>query len=600
MADKVYKSIGQIYSDGSTVNGKDAFVSVPPLRQSNVEKGKAINLKTDVKFAQTPKDKRSRLDVNTQTQTDLQLRGNSKDRQKKLQEQTTKSQSNPTTTSKFTKTTSTTTKPTSTTMPRTTERDDGDKSKKRGQRGNNNNSPGNRRGDSSYHTSSTFQEPKSTPFNKFDKTTDYSAYVVDAQSESVTYSINIPSTCVIRPELTSGAIVAGESNSRVLINMTSFASALSDSSLNNVAFYDQFLTLYFNRTNADMIRVTKGVVPSYWTKANLVSYMTDVTKALEYFYTLDSILAFSNVSVSSLSGSRSAQYYGAYFNQAGILKNRDDLRRAFQAMWYPPELAMQIRSFFQWYRMAPPNQAGQATLIRYVPSQTFLSNLANVSNALVNAVNTDITALITSLTTSNNGQICGMLSNMYPQGIINGMPKSCNDAVYDEDMLEIFINEPSYFNDVNSTNVASVVPISYFDNKNDIPYYSFKMPKDMNGANFALQTLPTTPTGTNSGFAWSSNLNYYGLRKILTYGTSPNVSNKFVLDIPNNTTIPRTITNAQYYFSGADTHAVINLSNVTAPINHPVCGSQRVFFDMYTSPATNFNILASKLFGTAV
>jgi len=455
---------------------------------------------------------------------------------------------------------------------------------------------GDRRGDDSFHTSSTHIETK-TPFNTYSKATDSSPYVVDAIDGPVSWNLNIDSSCILRPEVLSQSLSGGEIQPKLHINCSSFALAISDATLNNVKYYDTFLSLLFNRFQTDVLRLTKGAVPSYWTSSNFRTAMVSVVQALEYYYTLDSILSFKNRGVSEFRGSRTLEVFSVPFNQSAILQQRDNLRKQLQGVWCPPSLSMFIRSFFQYYRSS--DAAGQASIFRYVPHPDFVLSLSSPSTVSTN-VTTTLNSLVTNLAASNTPSILGLLSNLHPEGIINGMPMSSDDAYYSNDMLELFVNDVTVFNDVNNTNAISVCPISYFDTSNDIPYYSMLNPKQANGANFGLQSLPTTATTVNTGVAWATQTNYFGLRKPVLCGSSPNVTNKYMYDATTQSTVPRNQANPSTLMTGLDTHLPLNIASVTTMVNTPTLGLQRVYFDQYNAPATIFNIVASKLFDTAV
>jgi len=592
-----YRPISHILADGSSVNGKDAFINVPGLRKgldkaapnkSPVEPKKAIP------FMPSGKGKAS---IAQDIKEDLErVRSKAQLKQKKLQEQTTSTPERTTRTTTSTSTSRPSTTTTQTTMSKKTRTNNSTTRS-------NSNTPGNRRGDNSYHTSSTFQEPKGNPFNVFDKDTDATPFVVNGLSTNVNYSIKLDSSCLLRPEVVS-SIIGNEVNPKLTLTISSFGGALKDATSNYSPYYNGFLNMYFNRCQTDVMRVTKGVIPAYWDQTSFKAALTAVTSALEYFYTLDSILSFANKSVSNLSGSRSLETYGNLFNQTDILLARDNLRRYLQGTWCPPELSMQIRSFYQYYRSSA--SASQAGIFRYVPSTDFI-NVSSTGTLAAN-VKATVETLRVGLTTQNAPNIIGIMSNIYPHGIINGVPRSADDAYYSEDMLEIFINEPTIFNDKNLTGKdISVVPISYASVNNDIPYYSFKNPKDMNGANFAMQVMPINASAT-SGNTWGTVTDYFGIRKSITYGASPNMANKFLFDANSGNMVAKTMYNSIYMNSGLDTHLVFDQATTsgttttytTVPVNSAIFGTQRVYFDQNNAPATIFNILASKLFGTAV
>lgn len=601
-----YKSIGDIFRSGSSVNGKDAFIKPLPLRKKGFGKE---NLSPQLRPSSIPLFAKKSLKDDKpsdkqESDPKLELRNQAikkriEEKQKKLQEQTTtKAGDKPSSTSSSSTTTrqSTSTRQNTSTQRGGTSMARRDRQQSSGNSGGGRGGPGNRKGDEPFVTSSHFQETTS-PFNIKTSDADSTAYVVNGVGGSLEHEIILSSTCVLRPETLSSQISGGELTPKFLVNSTSFSSAIGDASTNNVKFYDTFLNLYFSRMTADVLRYTKGNPPSFWTQTNFRTAIQSAVQALEYYYTLDSILAFQNRSVGQLGGSRSLDIYSNIFNQAGILNARDNLRRYLISVWCPPELAQFIRGFFQYYRLS--SRAGQCTIIRYVPHQDFIVNLATPSVVATN-VNTTVAILYNNLQSSNTVSCLGLVSNIHQSGIINGVPKSADDAHFSENMLELFINEPTIFNDVNNTNAISSVPISYYDTVNDVPYFALQNPDKLNGTNFALQTLPTTATTINSGLAWATNTNYFGMRKPVIVGTAPSQGNKWIFDAASNTMVSRSISAPTNMVNGIDTHVALSILSSTIPMNFPPLGGQRVYYDQYVAPATNFNVLASKLFGTAV
>lgn len=586
-----YKSIGEIMSSGSSVNGKDAFVRPSKLPMFGQRK-KAIDSKPTKPMVLKPSG--PKVDIKLRPAPEVQTENLAlrvKEKQKKVSADASTSKRTDTTTRENTSTSSKqTTSPKETKEYTTTmAKRDKDKSSTARTYG-----QGERKGDTPLFTSSTFLEPSyvNNEFNTYTKGADAAPFMTDGIDAPVKWDFFLDNTCLLRPDVMSGRDISGEYQPKLMINLSSFGGAITASTSNEVLTYNTFLTLLFNKYYTDVIRLTKGAVPAFWTKANFVVAMTSVVTALEYYYTLDSILSFNNGSVGNLSGSRSLVQYGNSFNDPAIMTAKDNIRRYLQGTWCPPELAQLVRKFFQYYRTS--DKTGQSNIFRYCPSADFL-NVATISTLITN-VNNSTTAIQISLSTANTLSVLGLLSNMYPHCIINGLPKSSNDAVYDEGMLEIFINEPHIFNDANNANALSVFPISYPTLNNDIPYFAFSDPKRMNGVNFALQIIPSSAAATVSGYAFAST-KFYGLRNMLTFGVSPSQSNKFFYNAGLNNFIPMTMASPTSMFGGNGANIVANISGVTTPVSTPPVGGQRVYFDQVSAPTTNFNQLASRLYG---
>jgi len=601
MESNFFKPIGDIYKSGSSVNGKDAFIkpSSLPLR---AKRDKAIDSKPlkpgvgDSLPLRAANKMQLRAAIKPQPLPEPEK---VKQKQKKIAEATTQSA----TAEKSTTTTPATTSrdsSTTTTTPRTTET----MPKKSWVPKDKTNKPprdqaGGRKGDSPFFTSSTTVEPSGDmkAFNIYDKNGDSAPFVVEGIAGSVSWIPKTSSPSLLRPDVASGPISGGETSPKFMVNLTSFGQALADSAANPVSYYNNFMLLLYNRWTVDVMRITKGIVPSFWTKANLVSTLIAVVSALEYFYCLDSILSFQNVGVSGLTGSRTLEMYGNTFNLPQVLIARDNLRRYLQGTWCPPGISLMMRGFYQYYRTS--NVAGQANIFRYVSDDDFVKDLDIPTSLGTNITNT-VEAFRVSLSQTVVVQTMGLLSNTHPFGIINGLPKSSIDAQFSENMLEVFVNEPSLYSDPNNTALQSVSPISYSGTINDIPYYACYNPSMLNGYNFALQFIAVT-TAT-SGNAYATVSNYYGLRRMLAYtpGAAATLSNKFVFDASLSKFEPRSIFAVANMVTGIDAHMVLNIGSVTTKISNAPLGWQRVYYDNQNAPSTLFNMLVSTIFGTSV
>jgi len=497
MESKFFKPIGQSMIEGSSINGPDAFIKPGKVQLRGAKNDKSGSERKPMKPVVGKSLPLRQSNPVEQAQPD---RGGVKLRQMKLEEATPpKSTAGRSTTPKGSSTTpettstpdkSTTPSKPNTTMPKKTweKKPKQDKTAK--------DQPGARRGDASNFTSSTTVEPSADmrSFNVYDKAGDSGSFVVDGVPGNVGYFPKTTSPSLLRPDVASGPLTNGENNPKLMINTTSFGLAISESSTNVVPFYKTFLSLLFNRWTTDIMRITRGVVPTNWTLANMTAMLVAVVNALEYYYTLDSIIAFQNVGVSGLTGSRTLEIYGNSFNLPQVLIARDNLRRYLQGTWCPPGLSMFIRGWFQYYRTS--TVAGQANIFRYVPNDDFLKDLSTPTSLGANVTAT-VEALRVALSTTAVVQTIGLLSNTHPFGIINGLPKSSMDATYSEEMIEAFCNEPTLYADANATpvNVGSASPMSYNGTINDISYYTMRDPSALNGYYllcnvFLLQLLP--------------------------------------------------------------------------------------------------------------
>jgi hypothetical protein len=600
MESKFFKPIGQSLIEGSSINGPDAFVKPGslPLRGTKDNKS-GMDLKPSKPALGKPLPLRQSNPV-AQAQPD---REGIKLRQKKIEEATPPKSTAEESTTPQRRTTppKTSTTPDTTTTPSTPNNTMPKKTweKKPKQDKAPRDQAGGRKGDSPFFTSSTTTEPGADmkAFNVYDKAGDSGSFVVEGLSTSVSYIPKTASPSLLRPDVASGPLTLGENNPKLMINITTFAPAISENLTNTVPYYKTFLNLLFNRWTTDIMRITKGVVPSFWTLPNMTAMLVSVISALEYYFTLDSIIAFQNVGVSGMTGSRTLEIYGNSFNLPQILIARDNLRRYLQGTWCPPGLAMFIRGWFQYYRTS--NIAGQANIFRYVSNDDFLKDVNNPTVLGANITAT-VEAFRVSLSVASVVQTMGLLSNTHPFGIINGLPKSSMDAAYNEDMVECFVNEPTIYCDTNAANAQCVTPISYASTINDISYYTMRNPSELNGYTFAMQCIPVT--AASSGFSYATAANYYGIRRMSTYtpGAVGSTGNKFIYDASTNTFVTRSMFNLANMITGADVHMVFSVNSVTTQVNNAPLGWQRVYYDNQNAPSTLFNMLASTLYGTSI
>lgn len=599
MQSKFYKPIGSILTAGSSVNSGDAFINAKPL-PLRAAKGKAINNKPNsVNVPVNPNNRKVDL-RNPQAQPQAQSNSNKvKLRQQRLTQMTTTPDVTTSTTSTTSPTSSTTasvttTRQTTSSMPKSTN-----------SRSNNNrtSSPGSRRGDEPFFTSSSMTESggSSRAFNDYDKSIDINGFEVNGVKDNISAFPTMASICQLKTEEKSG-IYTDESLVKLYIVLSCFASAITDSTINTVTHYGDFMELYFNRLTTDIIRFTKGNVPSVWTKSKLTAYFAGAALALEIFYCLDSILSFANPSVGILAGSVPLQDYASNFNTSRILLVRNKLRQLLQGVWFPSEFANFIRGFYQAYRLRPANETAQAAILRYVPHSVFVGSLTNTGSELDTTFETLLSGLKTILKSDDNNLINGILSNVNPKHIINGLPRSSSDAHYSEEMAELFSNECHIFPNTTSANASSATPISYDSLKNDICYYSYRNPRNANGAIYALQAIPVTTA--SSGLAWAnSSSSYFGMRKPLSNGTGVNLSNKFYYDSTSNTVVPRNLANTKSIMLNVDNHVayveVVSGTSSIKTINAPLSGQQRLYYDSQSAPSTLLTELLSKLYGTS-
>jgi len=302
---------------------------------------------------------------------------------------------------------------------------------------------------------------------------------------------------------------SNESRPKLFIKGSSFASQINDAENGVYVDYQTSLNNMFRKFDIDVANKLNSYTTSFWEVSRFRNGLYNICLGLEIYYALDSILSYNAGSMGGYNVNRSYENYrNSLVSETSFINARNKLRVALRGMWFPPNFSALIRWFYQSYKVSPLDQS---PVFRFVPNGSFF--LSSTADNTVSA-SLNIDTLLSALSVGNNAaRISSILKNVYPSGVIGVLPESCSDAIYDERMADVFVNDTLVWSNVLNTNAVSYYPISYSTVNNDIPYYMSENPTDRSdGLAFALQSIATANTAT-TGYIKDF---YQGLRSPVT------------------------------------------------------------------------------------
>jgi len=424
------------------------------------------------------------------------------------------------------------------------------------------------------------------------------------EARKVDFNINLLCTNFLNDFETSD-ITGPEIRPKLILNGSSFSTvfgyAMTDST-NNIDFASA-IDAIFHKLDTDVANTLNSYTAPNWSKGNFVAALTDISAALEVYYTLDSILSYEEGSMGDYNINRTLCQYRNMFTTQTITTYRNQIRSFLKGMWFPPNFTRLIMWFYQNYKV---NALDQACAFRFVPRSIFFVS-DTTGDTFLSTFNLDtVIANIKSGTTA--AKISTILNKVAPTGRITTLPASCSDIVYDPAMLEIYANTCIGFNDVNNSNTQSYYPISYKATANDIPYFmDSNTGSGVSGFAYAMQSIPTYLTAT-SGYVSDY---FWGLRAIVTASikdTSGIVDKTNIQIVTNssgsikgysrpfqygsaNCSLYTCHNRGYWYTQNSNTN---NLSLTSQPLAH----MQRTYFDNYNGPRVLLSELLNQLFQT--
>lgn len=258
------------------------------------------------------------------------------------------------------------------------------------------------------------------------------------------------------------------------------------STLSNSVFKDQFSNIYDRwTTKIQEIRLNTSMY-NFWSISNVYKYIHTVTRALEIYVTLDSILAIDEP-VGEVN--RVNPVMKTAFNVPEILEAQDKLRRKLRNQWLPVKFRHLILWTYQLYQTADLRQAMQ---YRFVPEDAFIS--AGSYTDIAVKLPERIDSLVSILDTQDMTRVRSILRSTLPEGNINSIPAACNNASYDKKHHEIFANQPIIY----STSAGVLTPFPSYQATDDYKAYGMSVnPATDNGFAFALSQSWKDLTGGN-------------------------------------------------------------------------------------------------------
>lgn len=372
-------------------------------------------------------------------------------------------------------------------------------------------------------------------------------------------------------------------DSRLHFNLCSVAEGWMDASNR------QLRQSIFADYSRDVIAKVRNQTTSVWTQDNFDAMIYNSLKALEYYYTIDSILSFKATD-NTKDGNKALELYAGQIDSFSVLSRLASMRRLFRGVWLPPRLSQLTRWLYQNYKSGPNEQS---SIIRFLPNGNFVSTNTNLDPDLV-AIELGMGTLETNIQTDNSRILYSLLSDIYPWGRIEGLPKSCNFAIYDANFLELFANQPCLAASINTAGEIFSYP-SVTATNTEIPYFVNSDPSKGTSFAFTLQDITSTTTFT-------SNTRAYTLLKTFVPGTTIGAalkSNKYSA-IMNGELIRLTIRDVPHNLIGSpNLHSMIRSSGDTfTSYSAPQGGIwQRVYFNNSTAPGLLGSDFIDYLFG---
>jgi len=389
----------------------------------------------------------------------------------------------------------------------------------------------------------------------------------------------------------------GEDYSRYAINIATFSEIYRDSGYSTHIAVAKYLPSIFARYYKDaMATVRNSALTTNFTQANFISYIGNVAQALEYYYTLDSILAFDSQLVKGRYRNLNVVKYQVNFGTFNIIAAKDLLSKYIRGLWFPPKFASLIRWAYQHYRVS---ELETSPVLRLVPGPEFVYDTATAFSE--STLTTNVTTIVGNISSASAVQTATVLNQCYPDGRIETLPGSYINSTYDPKFSELWVNMPTIFCDLNNSSNASIYPS--VASGADYMYFLNSAPEDSDGAIFAMHSIHDAG-GSGAGygtygcatFAKANVTTGLIIPKISGLGTT-NQSSKYTMLYTTNEWKYRC--QPSYYAGMPDAHLVgatgiASTASTTQSLASP--GFQRVFYDNNTAPTINLGELLDWLF----
>ena len=203
------------------------------------------------------------------------------------------------------------------------------------------------------------------------------------------------------------------------------------------------LKIIYERYSRDIVSNIRSKIVDSWNETNFKNYLRDCCDLLEYFYCVDSILSYEG-SLDDPDRNPVLIEMKKDMSDFSILKIHDDARRILKNCWFPDKFSALIAWTFQNYKTGPGYQCSNYryfchfTLYRYAGSAFDPTTVVAEYQERINRVTGTPVSGPPNLANRN---IISLLSQTYPNGIINSLPLSCSESVYEEKHFEAYVNQ---------------------------------------------------------------------------------------------------------------------------------------------------------------
>lgn len=288
--------------------------------------------------------------------------------------------------------------------------------------------------------------------------------------------------------------------STTILSFSTWSSITVDPILPNI--YDETsikakqLPLLFSRLLNDLLAQTTTKFTDEFTLSNFKNYMQAFTQAIELIAHVESVLAY-NSRIGYADKVIANEYLQSEYTSYAVSDGLTRLKSVLKNKYYPPKMVGMIHSCFQLYKMSDLEQSAN---FRFTPRSRYIfqQSTGTGGNVRDNIV-TEIEDLISVLSNKNNTLISKAIGFIRPNFMFTTMPAPTPHAVYDPNMVELFINLPRvYLAKSTDTN------LTVFPNKGvleDIPYVLNMEVDKANATVFALQPQPKPIGATSTTFS---------------------------------------------------------------------------------------------------
>jgi hypothetical protein len=424
----------------------------------------------------------------------------------------------------------------------------------------------------------------SSSSDSFNKAVSRSIFYDDSRNAPVKFDYDLDPTVMTQqleqPQDTDTVFI-----SKFVCNLAKYSRSPLAPDTVATGYVERQLFLIYSQMSRDVIKTIRSKTVDDWNYTNFHNSMFSVAEALEMFYTLDSIQSYSGSDVDRDKNVQNINLQKLLETDPQLLYVKDDLRRSLKGVWFPPMFSELIRWTYQLYKTT---DLDQATNYRIFPSSTFVrvSPGTDTSELII----AEVERILNNLTNRKFVTMWSILSQVFPEGEIVGLPLSCSTAVYDPRHLEILANQPVLFQ-IGSDSIE-VCPVASNPAQGESFVYGMNSnPNGGSGLPFVLQTLYKSPTEPIIDFLQT--FRYDGTT------TASYRTNKFALE-ENGVFKPRNFRRESIINEAPDLHIIEqdeNTFSVSVRRSYIPPGFQPVYFDILTAPLINLRDFMSKMFG---